>query len=131
MDRQVQLPSGFKLIVKVYPGSPGVDLTPQLKEKMRTVMAKRYNAITKALDLSKFHSDPDLRNEFCALFKPQILIAVLDIIGNEIPDLEALSLNDNRLMLLEGLKKCVNKLKNIKILHLANNKVSILMYTVI
>ncbi|KAF7271883.1 hypothetical protein GWI33_015302 [Rhynchophorus ferrugineus] len=122
LSHQVQLPNGFKLIVKVHPGSPAVDITPQLKEKMKLVMAKRYNSLNKALDLTKFHADPDLKNDFCALFKPQILIAVLDIIGNEIPDLEALSLNDNRLMFLEGMKKSINKLNNVKIFHLRNNK---------
>ncbi|KAK9883572.1 hypothetical protein WA026_001749 [Henosepilachna vigintioctopunctata] len=86
-------------------------------------MANRYNAANKALDLSKFHADPILQDSFCALYKPIILIAVIEIIGENIPELEALSLNDNNIQILTFLKKYVDKLKNVRILHLAQNKI--------
>lgn len=55
------MPNGFRLMVRVYPGTPNVDMTPSIKEKIKVVMAKRYNAVNKALDLTKFHADPELQ----------------------------------------------------------------------
>ncbi|KAL1494139.1 hypothetical protein ABEB36_009785 [Hypothenemus hampei] len=127
LDRQVPLPNGFKLIVKVYPGTPNVDMTPAIKEKMKLVMAKRYNADNKALDLTKFHADSDLQENFCALFKPIVFMSVLEIIEQNIPNLEALCLNDNKLCVFGFLKKVSQRLPHIKILHLANNKIRDLM----
>ncbi|XP_066246694.1 nuclear RNA export factor 1-like [Euwallacea similis] len=123
LDRKVQLANGFKLIVKVHPGTPNVDLSPALKEKIKVVMAKRYNAANKSLDLTKLHADSDLQEYFCALFKPIVFIAVLEIIEENIPDLEALCLNDNRLTVFGFLKKVAKRLPHVKILHLANNKI--------
>lgn len=130
-DRKVQLPNGFKLILKVHPGTPNVDMTNEVKEKIKLVMAKRYNLANKALDLTKFHADPDLQDFFCALFKPIVFITVLEIIEENIQDLEALCLNENKLTVFGFLKRISKRLPNIKILHLANNKVSLSFYTVI
>lgn len=123
-DRKVQLPNGFKLILKVNPGTPNVDMTNEVKEKIKLVMAKRYNLANKALDLTKFHSDPDLQEYFCALFKPIVFDTVLKIIQEEnIQDLEALCLNENKLTVFGFLKRISKDLPNIKILHLANNRI--------
>lgn len=125
-DRKVQLPNGFKLILKVNPGTPNVDMTNEVKEKIKMVMAKRYNLANKALDLTKFHADPDLQEYFCALFKPIVFDTVLKIIQEEnIQDLEALCLNENKLTVFGFLKRISKDLPNIKILHLANNRVSL------
>ncbi|XP_074032061.1 nuclear RNA export factor 1 [Leptinotarsa decemlineata] len=123
LSRTVQMPNGFNLIIRVHPGCPNVDMTPSVKEKMKLVMAKRYNDVTKALDLTKFHADPDLQDCFCALFKPIVLLAVIDIIAENIPQLEALNLQDNRIQLLNFAKKVSKKIPNLKILHIGNNKV--------
>ncbi|KAJ8956646.1 hypothetical protein NQ318_014000 [Aromia moschata] len=122
LDKQIQLPNGFKLFVRVYPGSPNVDMNTELKEKIKLVMAKRYNSATKALDLTKFHADPDLQNYFCALFKPIVFLTVLEIIAENIPELEALNLFDNKISILSFLKKSTKKISNLKILHMGNNK---------
>lgn len=122
-NRDIQCPDGFLLMIRVFSGSPNVDITSNMKEKMKTAMAKRYNATTKALDLTKFHADPDLQDLFCALFKPIILQAVFNIISENIPEIEALNLHDNRLQILSHLKRMCTKLPNLKILHLGNNKV--------
>lgn len=118
------MPDGFKMVIKVNYGSPNVDITTELKEKMKLAMAKRYNAANKALDLTKFHSDPILQDFFCALYKPIILLAVIDIITENIPDLEALNLNDNKIQILTFLQKFIAKLNKVKILYLGQNKVS-------
>lgn len=128
MDRQLQLPNGFKLHVRVYPGFPNIIMNDKIKEKIKLVMAKRYNAVNKALDLTKFHADPDLQDFFCVLFKPIVLITVLDIIAENIPELEALNLGENRLATFMAIKKLTSKIPNVKILHIGKNNVSIYVY---
>lgn len=63
------------------------------------------------------------QDTFCALFKPIVFIAAIEIIEENIPQLEAICLNDNKLSVFGFLKKISKRLPNIKILHLANNKV--------
>lgn len=127
LDRQLPLPNGFKLHLRVNPGFPNVEVNQTVKEKIKLVMAKRYNAVNKSLDLSKFHSDPDLQDFFCVLFKPVILVVVLDIIAENIPELEAINLFDNRLTSFNTIKKLSNKIPNVKILHIGKNNVSIII----
>ncbi|XP_022916625.2 nuclear RNA export factor 1-like [Onthophagus taurus] len=122
IDRDIQMPDGFNLFIRVNTGCPNVDITNDMKEKMKMAMGKRYNAATKALDLTKFHADPDLQHIFCALFKPIILLSVIDIISENIPELEALNLFDNNIHMLGHLKKMSQKLPNLKILHMGKNK---------
>lgn len=112
------------MAIKVFHGLPQVDLNAEVKEAMKQSMAKRYNPVTKALDLTKFHADPGLGNYFCALFKPVIMLAALDIISENIPELEALNLQENKIAITEHLKDLKNKTPNLKILHLGHNKVS-------
>lgn len=57
-DRKITMPDGFKLVVIVRNAVPNVIIDAEMKEKMKAAMAKRYNAGTKALDLTKFHADP-------------------------------------------------------------------------
>ncbi|XP_019881507.1 nuclear RNA export factor 1 isoform X2 [Aethina tumida] len=123
LDRQLQLPDGFKLFVRVQPGSPNVDVTPTMKEKMKLAMGKRYDSNMKSLNLSAFHTDPDLQDMFCALFKPIVFIAVLDIIVENIPQLEALNLDDNKICILSFMKKIVKSLPNLSVLHMRGNKI--------
>ena len=123
LDRQIQMPDGFKLLVKVHNGIPNVDVNEDLKEKIKLTMAKRYNAPNKALDLTKFHADPDLQDVFCALFKPVVFLTVVEIIAENIPEIEAINLFDNKIANLSFLKKVKEKLPHLKILHIGNNKV--------
>lgn len=57
-DRKITMSDGFKLVVIVRNSVPKVTIDAEMKEKMKLTMAKRYNATTKALDLTKFHADP-------------------------------------------------------------------------
>lgn len=123
-DRTIDLPNGFKMIIKVRNGVPPVQLDVKLKELMATAMDKRYNPSTKALDLSRFHADDHLREVFCPLFRPPIILAAIDIIAEKVPDLVALSLDNNKIQSLDHLKCLATKLPNLQILHLADNKVS-------
>ncbi|XP_013136321.1 PREDICTED: nuclear RNA export factor 1 [Papilio polytes] len=124
-DKKILMPDGFKLVVIVRNAVPSVNIDANMKEKMKLVMAKRYNPATKALDMTKFHSDPDLSEIFCGLFRPVIMLSAIDIIAENIPDIEALNLNDNKLHGLDHLKIMATKLKNLKILYLADNRIPI------
>lgn len=52
-----------------------------------------------------------------------IMLAAIDIIAENIPDIEALNLNDNKLHGLQHLKVLSSKLKNLKILYMGDNRV--------
>ncbi|KAL4711159.1 hypothetical protein ACJJTC_009530 [Scirpophaga incertulas] len=125
-DRKISMPDGFNMVVIVKNSVPTVTLNDEIKEKMKLTMAKRYNAATKALDMTKFHADPDLSEVFIALFRPVIMLAAVDIMAENIPDLEALNLNDNKLNGLDHLKILSTKLKNLKILYLGDNRIPFL-----
>lgn len=124
IDRTVELPDGFKLIIKVRNSVPPVRIDDKLRDLMKAAMAQRYSAATRALDLTKFHSDESLRDVFCALFRPPIFLAAVDIIAQNIPDLEALNLESNKIHAMDHFKSLATKLPNLKILYLGNNKVS-------
>lgn len=123
-DRTIEMPNGFKMIIKVRNGVPPVVMDEKMRERMKLVMAKRFNGPTKALDLTKFHEDPDLSDCYCGLSRSPIMIAAIQIISENIPDLEALNLSGNKIYTLESAKSMITKLPNLRILYLSNNKVS-------
>lgn len=125
LDREIKYPNGFKMIIRVNIGSPNFNLTPDVKEKIKFVMGKRYNAAIKALDLCRFHTDPDFVDIFCALSKPPIFLAVMDIIAKNIPQIEALDISYNHIQIFTFLKNIKEELKNLKVLRMGNNKVPI------
>nr|CAD7423253.1 unnamed protein product [Timema monikensis] len=92
---------GGKLIVKVRPGYPHVEVDDKLKERIKLVMGKRYNAATKALDLTKFHMDE----------------------AENIPELVGLNLTENKLYSLEPLTSLVKKAPNLTVLHIGKNRI--------
>jgi nuclear RNA export factor len=55
------------MLIKVRPGLPHVELDYTMKEKIKAAMVKRYNANLKALDLSRFHTDPGEGIVICIL----------------------------------------------------------------
>lgn len=125
-DRKISFPNGFKMIIKVRNGIPQVHVDETLKQRMKLAMSKRYNAPNKALDLSQFHSDPELLDVFCGLFRPTIMLAAIDVISENIPELEALNLNNNKIHLLDHFKCLPQKLPKLIVLHLANNRIQTL-----
>ncbi|XP_015594371.1 nuclear RNA export factor 1 [Cephus cinctus] len=123
-DRRVTTSDGFKLHVRVKPGYPQCDVDESLKARLKLALVKRYIPETKALDLSKFHQDSDLvADYFCALFRAPILMAVLDIVSEYVPDLEALNLDGNKLNIIERLNVLHKKFSCLKILYIGDNKI--------
>uniref|UniRef100_A0A182QK83 NTF2 domain-containing protein n=1 Tax=Anopheles farauti TaxID=69004 RepID=A0A182QK83_9DIPT len=123
VDRTIDTPDGRRMIVLVRSSQPSSPVNEQLKARMKQAMVKRYNPQTKGLNLEKFHADPDLSDIFCALFRPQIILAAIDIIAEHIPEIEALNLNDNKLYMLDHLKSMATKMPNLKVLYLARNRI--------
>ncbi|GAB1864489.1 Nuclear RNA export factor [Camponotus japonicus] len=122
-DRKITMTDGFKLQVRAKPGIPQCEIDDKLKEQLKQAMSKRYVQETNALDLSKFHQDPDLGDYFCALFRPAMLMTVLDIVGEHIPSLEALNLEGNKLQSIDRLNVLNKKFSNLKILYISDNKI--------
>ncbi|XP_053990475.1 nuclear RNA export factor 1-like [Hylaeus anthracinus] len=116
---------GFKLHVNVMqPGYPYCEIDNKLKERLKQAMAKRYVNETNALDLSKFHLDPDLvADYFYTLSRPLMLKTVLDIVSDCIPNLEALNLDANKLQMLTKLNILSKKFPKLKILYIGDNKI--------
>ncbi|XP_012277469.1 nuclear RNA export factor 1-like [Orussus abietinus] len=123
-DRKITVPDGFKILVRVKPGFPQCIIDTTLKERLKQAMAKRYVQETNALDLSRFHLDPDLVSDyFCALFRPMMLLAVLDIVSAHTPNLVALNLEGNKLEVIELLNVLNKKFPNLKILYIGDNRI--------
>ncbi|XP_012234855.1 nuclear RNA export factor 1 [Linepithema humile] len=126
-DRKITMTDGFKLQIRVKPSSPSFinDIDEKLKERLKQAMSKRYVQETNALDLSKFHQDSDLVDEyFYALFRTPLLMVVLDIVVQHIPDLEALNLEGNKLNNIDKLNVLSKKFPKLKILYIGDNKIT-------
>ncbi|KAL6254246.1 hypothetical protein P5V15_014910 [Pogonomyrmex californicus] len=125
-DRKITMIDGFKLQIRLgqHKGFPVCEIDDKLKGRLKQAMEKRYIRETNTLDLSKFHLDPDLVSDyFCALFHPDILMTVLDIVAEYIPNLEALNLEDNKLQNIERLSVLRDKFLKLKIFYIGKNKI--------
>jgi nuclear RNA export factor len=121
-DLKVNIGDGA-LSVKVCSGIPWVEMDDTLKERIKQAMVKRYNINTKALDLARFHRDPELiKDTCCAMTRCQVLKYILQVIADNIPELEALNLTSNCLYLADTLKNLPRKVPNLKILYIGNNR---------
>ncbi|KDQ86641.1 Nuclear RNA export factor 1 [Zootermopsis nevadensis] len=113
---------GQTLLVEVRPGLPQVVTDSTAMERIKTVIARRHDATSKSLDLSRLHTDADLVDNFSvALFVPSMMLAVVDVVAKNFPDLEALDLSENKLYLIENLSALPSKLPNLKVLRLGRN----------
>jgi Leucine-rich repeat (LRR) protein len=63
-------------------------------------------------------------NYAVALFRPSMMSVVLDIIEENVPELTALDLSDNKLYVVDSLSVLVTKLPNLRVLHIGRNRVS-------
>lgn len=121
-SKKLSMPDNSRIIIKVRAGYPSITLDEPYKEKMKLVMAKRYNAELKSLDLSKFSEDPDFSTMFCGLFHGPILKEAIEIISQNIPTLEILLINDNKISRIDNITFS-SKLPYLKSLNIANNRI--------
>ena len=77
---------------------PTMVINDDAVEKIKTVMSQRYNPANKALDLKSFHSDRSFLGEsiFAPLSRALCMKKVVQIINENIPEVEAIDLSDNR-----------------------------------
>ncbi|XP_057318714.1 nuclear RNA export factor 1-like [Microplitis mediator] len=123
-NKKITTPDNHKIQVRIRPGFPRCEIDDTLRGKLKAAMAKRYRQENNALDLSCFHHDPDLvQDYFCALFRPVMLMLVLDIVAEAIPNLEALNLDNNKLSMVDKLVFLEKKFKHLKILYIGDNKI--------
>ncbi|XP_033207887.1 nuclear RNA export factor 1-like [Belonocnema kinseyi] len=123
-DNKIRLNDSFRLHVYVQPGYPQCNINDDLKDRLAKAMTKRYCQEKNSLDLSRFHRDPDLADDyFCALFQPFLLTTVLDIATEHIPNLHALNLEGNKFHSFDRLSTLKRRFQNLKILHIGDNKI--------
>jgi nuclear RNA export factor len=63
-------------------------------------------------------------NYAVALFRPNMMLAVLDIVVENAPELAALDLSENKLHVLDSLSVLVAKIPSLRVLHIGRNRVS-------
>ncbi|XP_015593949.1 nuclear RNA export factor 1 [Cephus cinctus] len=124
-DKKITTEEGFKISVNVLPGYPVSNMNDNFKERLKAAMAKRFVQATNALDLSQFHREPDLCEDyFCSLARTAMLIFVIDIIVEHTPQLEALNLDGNKIQAIDRLGSLLSrKLPSIKILYIGDNRI--------
>ncbi|CAI6365160.1 unnamed protein product [Macrosiphum euphorbiae] len=122
-----------KLIIKVLPFIPKrnlISFTPissEVREKMMEAVVTRYNPSTKILDLSQFHACSLFTNNqlFVPLNRPAVLLAALNMAAQYTKhDLYCLNLAKNYIYLGEGLTWIRRLFPELKVLDLADNKLS-------
>lgn len=127
LSKRITKPDGFKIVLIVKPSTPPVvTLDSSIEATIKDVMAKRYNANSKFLDLSNFRKDPDFisRELYISLERPNILSVVSRMIQENVPDLAVLNLGDNRLKFLDKLSPISSICQNLKAVNLSKNMVS-------
>jgi len=99
-------------------------LSDDNKKIIKEAMSERYNVANRALDLSNFGADAKFGGSSGAIGKltdPRVVEAVLEIIGENLRDLNALNLSNNQLRYLRTYDKLADKAPNIEILYLEKN----------
>ncbi|CAG9859895.1 unnamed protein product [Phyllotreta striolata] len=87
-----------------------------VQKNVSKVLSKRYNTVTRTLDLRNFLEDPDLI-EYCALSQPKILFFVLHLSKALVPPPDNYILSDNKIKLFSA----IDAFNKIKSLDLSNN----------
>uniref|UniRef100_A0A1B6IB65 NTF2 domain-containing protein n=1 Tax=Homalodisca liturata TaxID=320908 RepID=A0A1B6IB65_9HEMI len=124
-DRKITTSDSWRLALIVRANIPQVDINDSMRALMKLAMASRYNTLNKALDLSKFHTDPVITKEdvFCPLNRTNVMTAAIQIIAESIPDLMALNLSENKLTAVDCLKILKTSTPNLKVLHIGKNNI--------
>ena len=89
-------------------------------------MRNRYRTDIKALDLKSFHTDNAFIGEsvYAPLARSNVLYEVIQIVGKEIPDVEAIDFSRNRIPTLNHFSTLAELATNISILYLSDNRLS-------
>jgi len=128
LDKTIEMPDGFQLQISVERTTPpNMPLTDELVEKIKVVMSNRYIAEHKALNLNAFHMDEGFAGEtfYAPLWRSNVMNKVLTVIMDNIPELKAIDLSNNKLnsSSLEFFSTFKTKVKDLSIVYLADNKI--------
>lgn len=94
------------------------------KEILKHCLGKRYDVMSKALNLSDLFHDEVLNehNVQGALSKPWLASRIVQIIGENCPEVLSLDLSNNKLRNLDGFKDLGQQASNLKHLKVCNNQ---------
>lgn len=126
VDRKLVMPDGANLGLKVESSSPPqMNMSDEVLEKIKIVMSSRYTPATKALDLKQFHADNAFLGEdvYAPLNRSTVLNNIIKIIGDNIPEIEAVDLSDNRIPTLDHFSTLATRAPNVKLLYLNDNRI--------
>uniref|UniRef100_A0A670YRF3 Nuclear RNA export factor 1 n=1 Tax=Pseudonaja textilis TaxID=8673 RepID=A0A670YRF3_PSETE len=127
-SRKISAPDGHKVAILINTCNPPTTIQHELKpediEQLKQCMSKRYDSSHQALDMKNIHADPDLiaRNIDIVLNRRNCMVAMLQIVGDNIPELLSLNLSNNKLYRLDDLAGLHRKAPNLKILNLSCNQ---------
>ncbi|KAM9301831.1 nuclear RNA export factor 1 [Gastrophryne carolinensis] len=99
-------------------------MTDEEVAHFKLCMQKRYDGARQALDMSSLRTDPDLVASKVDLIlnRKCCMQSMLQIIGENVPELLSLDLSNNKLYRLEYMADVHQKAPNLKILNLSNNQ---------
>lgn len=128
LDKRLTGPEGERLSINVTKcDAPDLVLNTDQLQILKGVMARRYDGNTSLLDLSDFHHDPELveKNILAPLKSIAIIKQVLRIIRENVPNLKALNLSNNKLhtIHLKPLPSLHNEKSVLAAINLENNNI--------
>ncbi|XP_053133658.1 nuclear RNA export factor 1 [Hemicordylus capensis] len=127
ISRKVVGPDGYKMPILTNQCSVSKPAHRELSleeiEHLKKCMSKRYDGSLQALDLKKLNADPDLLEQNIEMFlnRSNCMKTVMQIIGENIPELLSLDLSTNRLFRLDDLAELPLKAPKLKSLNLSSN----------
>ncbi|XP_056640186.1 nuclear RNA export factor 1-like isoform X1 [Diorhabda sublineata] len=99
------------------------EFTIDIKKNILVVLTKRFNTLTKVLNLVKFHEEQDLL-EYCPLSQPKIMFFVLHLAKSLFPHPEVYLLQNNGIKILNPLESLLTQVPYIKSIDLRYNNIS-------
>lgn len=110
-----------------------MDVNQEVIVHINKAVFNRYDNTQRVLNLSNFRKDCYLQGQglFIALSRPKVLMSVVRFINENLPDIVGLDLSNNMISNLQALSSLSQSCKMLKILDLSNNKVRILLFTLI
>ncbi|XP_056640187.1 nuclear RNA export factor 1-like isoform X2 [Diorhabda sublineata] len=96
------------------------EFTIDIKKNILVVLTKRFNTLTKVLNLVKFHEEQDLL-EYCPLSQPKIMFFVLHLAKSLFPHPEVYLLQNNGIKILNPLESLLTQVPYIKSIDLRYN----------
>ncbi|XP_068116774.1 nuclear RNA export factor 1 isoform X2 [Hyperolius riggenbachi] len=119
----------FKITVLISPCQPPAKIKDLMMSDeeighLKLCMQKRYDGAQLALDMTSLRTDPDLvaNKVDIILGRRTCMEGMLQIIGENIPELLSLNLSNNKLYQLDCMSQIHIKAPNLKILNLSGNK---------